>query len=149
MPRLPFWHGHKFWILPIECWWEGNRRIDIFGKQLYARAIESWERQSSMPKCSATGKGAGWVGFERTHANLMWQRQLITTSNGFVGIGPVDAHYGDIVSVLLGCEVPVILPPAQDYFKLVGECYVDGLMYGEAILGLNAGKVHLQELCIN
>ena len=44
----------------------------------------------------------------------------------------------DIIAVLKGCSVPVVLRlygelGAGGYFQLVGECYVHGMMDGEAI----------------
>ena len=38
--------------------------------------------------------------------------------------------------MLLGCESPIVLRPnGNEQYQVVGECYVDGLMGGEALLG--------------
>ena len=60
-------------------------------------------------------------------------RKLATTMNGYLALVPEEASEGDRVAVLHGCNFPVLLRPAGDMFRYVGECYVDGLMDGEAI----------------
>jgi hypothetical protein len=77
-------------------------------------------------------------------ANIVWNRRLIevNTWDEFhgpqFGLAPKQAGQGDLVCILLGCSVPVVLkavkePRVPDLFQLVGECYVDGLMDGEAV----------------
>lgn len=55
-------------------------------------------------------------------------RSLIrTTANSIID---------DLLCVLLGCDSPMLLrPTASGDFLVVGECYVHGLMDGEALLG--------------
>lgn len=61
-------------------------------------------------------------------------RRLFLTANASLGLGPHGMRGGDVVCVLSGGEVPFVLRPmAGGYFVLVGECYVGGLMEGEAI----------------
>ena len=58
------------------------------------------------------------------------------TSGGLLGFGPGKVAIGDSVFVLLGGSVPYLLRQACDEneYSLVGECYVEGLMKGEALL---------------
>jgi hypothetical protein len=51
---------------------------------------------------------------------------------------------GDLVCVVLGCDVPLILRPIGDYHELIGDCYVDGIMEGQAMADLDAGKYKLE-----
>jgi len=63
-------------------------------------------------------------------------RAFYMTENRVPGIGPLAAKKGDHVTVLLGCEVPIILRPTTNGgYKVVGEAYCDGFMDGEALLG--------------
>ena len=67
-------------------------------------------------------------------------RKLITTAKGYLGLGTSLARKGDAICILRGCSMPVILRPVVDgtrcedatRWTLVGECYVHGIMDGEA-----------------
>lgn len=50
---------------------------------------------------------------------------------------------GDLVCIFLGCDVPLILRTIDDYYELVGDCYIDGLMDGQAIEVLAGGGAGL------
>ncbi|KAI0151766.1 HET-domain-containing protein [Xylariaceae sp. FL1272] len=62
---------------------------------------------------------------------------LFTLSNKFLGVSNRQASQGDEVFVILGCELPMILRPLphKQQFRVVGPCYVHGMMHGEALLG--------------
>jgi len=62
-------------------------------------------------------------------------RSLITTSDGRIGLAPSDTKLGDEICTLLGCDKPVVLRETNLTFNVVGTAYVDGLMYGDALLG--------------
>ncbi|KAE9376426.1 hypothetical protein N431DRAFT_452846 [Stipitochalara longipes BDJ] len=62
------------------------------------------------------------------------------TTNGHMGIGSTKLQVGDSVYALMGGEVLFILRSNGDYYRLVGECYVHGLMNGEAMAMLNTGE---------
>ncbi|KAK4100676.1 HET-domain-containing protein [Parathielavia hyrcaniae] len=58
--------------------------------------------------------------------------------DGLVGLGPAATREGDVVVVLFGGVVPFVLRPAERAdgrrgWRLVGECFVPGLMQGEAV----------------
>lgn len=60
-------------------------------------------------------------------------RKLIS-SERFVGLGPEAAQAGDVVCILFGGRNPYLLRRRNDTsYLLVGECYVNGLMHGEAL----------------
>jgi len=58
-------------------------------------------------------------------------RKFLRTKRGFMGLAPQPAEVGDEVWILLGCEVPMLLRKCDDYYILVGECFVVGMMEGE------------------
>jgi hypothetical protein len=76
-------------------------------------------------------------GADRT--NIMGQR-MFTTRDGFIGMGSHWMQKNDKVYVLLGCNVPVILRPVSDYFEFVGDRYIHGFIWGEAVEDLDQGK---------
>jgi len=62
--------------------------------------------------------------------------RFAVTKNGFVGTVPDLAQAGDVVAILKGGRVPFILQKSDarsGAFRLIGECYVHGLMNGEGL----------------
>jgi hypothetical protein len=62
-------------------------------------------------------------------------RRIFITTDGHVGFAPHYVKEGDIICVLYGGDTPYVLRPlpnGDDYFFL-GECYVYGMMDGEAM----------------
>lgn len=61
------------------------------------------------------------------------RRTFFSTSNGRIGLGPLDLQEDDIICIFHGAKVPHILRPASraGTYILVGEAYVHGIMYGE------------------
>jgi hypothetical protein len=62
-------------------------------------------------------------------------RKYFVTSQGYMGIGPSFMQPGDKVCLLFGGATPYIIrsTSSSDEFLFVGECYIHGLMDGEAI----------------
>jgi hypothetical protein len=60
-------------------------------------------------------------------------RRFCFTASGRVGQVPVDSQIGDRICIFLGAKVPFVVRKVNpgDYV-LVGECYIHGLMSGEA-----------------
>jgi hypothetical protein len=71
-------------------------------------------------------------------------RAFFTTEKGYVGQGTNRCQAGDIVCVLLGCNLPIILRPVEEHYEVIGEIYIHGIMQGEAMQALERGEVHLQ-----
>jgi hypothetical protein len=63
-------------------------------------------------------------------------RSFYMTKDMVPGLGPFSTKPGDHVTVLLGCNYPMVLRPTKDgSYKVVGQAYYDGFMDGEALLG--------------
>ena len=62
-----------------------------------------------------------------------WRRFMATIGNR-IGLCPPHSKQGDLICILLGARSPFVLRriPNTENFQLIGQCYVDGLMYGEA-----------------
>jgi hypothetical protein len=62
------------------------------------------------------------------------QSETLHDQKGYICQVPPEALNGDIVAVFYGCEVPHLLRPAREgHYKFVGNGYVHGIMYGEAL----------------
>ena len=64
-------------------------------------------------------------------------RRLLMTKHGLIGLAPPQAIPGDVIAIFLGAPVPHILRKKDGYHTLVGECYVHGVMSGEALAHLS------------
>jgi hypothetical protein len=71
-------------------------------------------------------------------------RILARTRKGYYVLGPAALEEGDIICVLYGCKMPFCLRPIGNRYILVGECYVHGLMKGDALDMLARGIIHDQ-----
>lgn len=62
------------------------------------------------------------------------ETQPFLTVSGRPGSSNVGAREGDLVILISGCEIPfVVRPAAGETFRLIGSCYVQGIMDGEAL----------------
>jgi hypothetical protein len=59
-------------------------------------------------------------------------RGFFISKTGYMGIGPLAAEEGDVLCILPGCNTPVLIQKRNGFYILVGECFVWGLMNGEA-----------------
>lgn len=82
--------------------------------------------------------------FEACLAVYSRRRVLFRTKLGYIGLGFDTTETGDQVWILAGARTPFVLRsvgdgiPNQEKFQLVGECYVHGVMRGEAVAAQNA-----------
>ncbi|PVH69947.1 HET-domain-containing protein [Cadophora sp. DSE1049] len=61
---------------------------------------------------------------------------FITTREGFLGVTTQGVKENDSICVFLGGDLPMLLrPTGSGEFLVVGSCFVQGLMDGEAFLG--------------
>ena len=71
--------------------------------------------------------------FENSFNTWILQRRFCTTDSKRLGMVPRAAQEGDIICTFLGAITPFVLrPDGSGNYRLVGECYVHGLMYGES-----------------
>ena len=66
-------------------------------------------------------------------------RIMFSLPKGLFGVGPLGMQVDDIVCVIWGCDTPVVLRRMEDYYMLIGNCFVLGLMDGEVRRGFEAG----------
>ena len=83
--------------------------------------------------------------FLKEMASRCQRRRLAVTAENRVGLMPETARPGDLIAVFDSCVVPFVLrADIRHRFRLVGDCYVHGIMYGdapgEAIRPLRSGR---------
>lgn len=96
-----------------------------------------------------SGRPSTVVKFLKRVESVIWDRQfLLTVAGELFGLAPITARPDDLICILYGCSVPVVLrehankrgrdvPEAAagsgSYFEFIGECYVHGMMDGQAV----------------
>ncbi|OCK72944.1 hypothetical protein K432DRAFT_273065, partial [Lepidopterella palustris CBS 459.81] len=67
-------------------------------------------------------------------------RRVCRTADGRLGVVPATTQIGDEIFVIRGMQTPYVLhaAPAENstddvWYRIVGECYIDGIMEGQAI----------------
>ncbi|OLN96821.1 Heterokaryon incompatibility protein 6, OR allele 2 [Colletotrichum chlorophyti] len=65
--------------------------------------------------------------------NAGTESSMFRTSGGYIGRGGHSVQQGDVVTVLFGADMPVLLRREGSYYKIIGPCYVRGVMFGEAM----------------
>ena len=135
----------------------GAQRTTIEKDQLITYMAETYRFEKTSSGAESEGQSAGQMGgsnnprsflearavseLRTTVATGLQSRKLIFTTRGYIGIGPVDCQEGDVVCILPGSTVPLILRPAESntidrIHYLIGDAYVHGIMYGEAVDGI-------------
>lgn len=68
------------------------------------------------------------------------QRRFIVTKGTLMGLAPFHAQEGDLICILQHGKVLYVLRPRGEYFRFIGECYIHGMMDGEAISVFRTGE---------
>lgn len=75
--------------------------------------------------------------YARSCIYKFYWRRLFRTTRSYLGLGTCNMEPGDQIYIVQGASVPYIFRPISespaDGFKLIGEVYVHGIMYGEAV----------------
>jgi Heterokaryon incompatibility protein (HET) len=70
---------------------------------------------------------------------------LVELSDGRPALVPPESAIGDYICALNPCEYPVVLRRHGSSYKHIGACFVIGLMDGEAVSIVDAGKTGVQQ----
>jgi hypothetical protein len=98
------------------------------GYHIYKQLLR--RKRTDRPQWSTLQKAAAF----KSALNVNTQsRRVFASAKRYLGVAPLLAKSGDVICLLYGGRVPYILRPKNDHFLLVGESYIHGLMYGEAM----------------
>jgi hypothetical protein len=90
------------------------------------------------------GNSSTMAAFLRRVQGVTWNRRMIATEYGYLGLAPPDTKEDDMVCILFGCSVPVILRENEDEtLQFIGECYIngaEGVMDGQATEQASVGS---------
>jgi hypothetical protein len=120
----------------------GGSSIKPEFKEAFKRAIDCRDEHNNISTSSLIHQSSDIVSkFLRRVHDVAWNRRLFRTKKlKRLGLAPLHAAEGDVLSLLYGCSVPVVLRKLRDNkgketggYELIGECYLDGMMDGEAV----------------
>lgn len=135
-------HWVKYLLLP-GCTRKKLRRIFTISRLAYW--LSQWPAENALAPDP-----------NEEHSLRTWMSNLtafLTAKRGYFGTGPWSVGPGDEVWVILGSNMPFILRPkrateaagleegedrsgaGRDEYRLVGDCYVHGIMHGEVFRG--------------
>lgn len=66
-------------------------------------------------------------------ANACYRRNIFALERYTIGLGPQNTEPGDVICIIHGSEVPIVLRQEGDKWRVVGSCFIDGIMFGEAV----------------
>jgi hypothetical protein len=58
-------------------------------------------------------------------------RKMFKTRDEYIGLGPSGMMEGDLIALFKGGKMPLVVRPVGENLKLVGDCYLHGIMFGE------------------
>ncbi|KAF4610419.1 hypothetical protein G7Y89_g15700 [Cudoniella acicularis] len=111
----------------------------------YAITLDYWSRvrnYTEPPTDPNYRTEFGSLLFSKSGRSLFW------TEDGYLGLGPTDVKPGDHVCIFFGGEVLYLLRSIGIHYLFVGECYVHGLMDGEAYALLDDGLHTVEKFVI-
>lgn len=71
---------------------------------------------------------------------LNGNRRLFITQNCLLGLGPHLVIPGDRIAVIGACDMPLVLRPKGENYEVIGSCFVQDFMDGEAGRGIDSGR---------
>lgn len=89
--------------------------------------------------------------FERASLACMVGRRMLSSRNGYFGMGPAATMPGDLIAVYLAMPMPFVVRkrPELSTYCLIGPAYVHGIIDDEAMLGLQEGKYVVQDFTLD
>lgn len=82
---------------------------------------------------AATSSMTGGYLLQAIAENCKGRRFFITGKRQYMGVAPDIAEPGDKICIVPGSCAPFVVRPKGEHFQLIGECYVHGIMDGEAM----------------
>jgi hypothetical protein len=126
---------------PMEALWRtlvlNASDIKLEAGMSFKAAFDAFLDVRTNPASSREAKVLGNT-YARALLDNSRHRLLCTTRSGFLGMTPESSIVGDLIALCWGGRVPYVLRPVGDNFIFIGECYIHGLMKGEAC---DAGKL--------
>jgi len=132
--------GEPFWIVFFRTLTADRTalspRINEDYRAKFMNAFGDW-------KLNDEGKGQNlparvWAEVSKDIGAIIEDKDIFLTTQGYLGLGHEGFAIGDLLCIFSGGEVPFLLrrsgsmPPHDEMFQFLSECYIHGVMDGEA-----------------
>ena len=113
-----------------ECYQSEQRETIRYIKQTFSdMALDKQSNKKDFYK-DATLEQVKFSGHVFLHYSE--DRNFFASESGYIGWIPYSAAEADLICSFYGHPYPFIIRPAGEYYKLIGACYMEGLMHGES-----------------
>lgn len=104
----------------------------------YSHAVDILQMRHNFDAVRGEGNAEAWAYAYNTQVFLIFGiMRFCVTEKGYMGLCPNSTSVGDVVYILHGLNTPYVMrrKPGRDdeHFRLVGQCYIHGIMDGEAL----------------
>ncbi|KAL9104257.1 MAG: hypothetical protein Q9187_008924, partial [Circinaria calcarea] len=117
-------------------------RIDETYRAKYLATFGNWNLDDD--ELGYSFPATAWTGVLESISTMINNMHMFLTEQGYLGIGHRGFQVGDVVCIFSGGEVPFLLQPElcrDGTWKFHSECYVHGVMDGEAMLNLEEHRL--------
>ncbi|KAK8172604.1 heterokaryon incompatibility protein-domain-containing protein [Phyllosticta citrichinensis] len=121
----------SLWVVPIAG--EQDGRYPLVSDSSPGCTKEAFQTVIGERKADGASKEGIWEYWRRLKLN---GNKGFVTSDGWAGLGRRTVQKEDLIVIFKGCKFPFLIRPRceeRKEYELVGACYVDGIMYGEAM----------------
>lgn len=123
-----------FWRILTNDVRSNTQTLDL--RRCQDRDWSAFREWATEPQFERETREAGNLFFD-TRSSWEYRRPL-KTKEGLIGVGPAELRINDCIYIVAGGKVPFVLRPSSSIsnphtFELVGDCYVHGVMDGEAV----------------
>ncbi|KAH8721650.1 heterokaryon incompatibility protein-domain-containing protein [Ilyonectria robusta] len=136
LPSYPTGEAIADVLLNTLCW-GSNLALDRLAPGEYRETFDAWLKILRSPDTLEVASEKIFTDetaytYSRRISFLTWARVLGTTTNSKLALLPMSAEVGDEIVIFNGGKLPFVVRSEGDNFKVVGPCYVHGIMDGEA-----------------
>lgn len=106
-------------------WFPRTEKDTWYNRLFYSMYQAAWR------KLGLTPAKIQRIGFP-PESRLSNHRRMVRTKKGYIALAPRFTKEGDYIGVFKGGKMPLVVRKGGEYWVLIGESYVHGIMKGEA-----------------
>ncbi|KAL7791541.1 heterokaryon incompatibility domain-containing protein [Trichoderma ceciliae] len=130
-------------VFKVTLCWGGDLDYRRLGLGDYKETFDAWLKLLTGPDDTDTiarhifnDKEPYKYAYRAT--SITWGRNLGITDKGYLAMVPITSGAGDEIVVFQGAKLPFVVRTEDGKSKLVGPCYIHGMMHGELAIKADA-----------